>query len=260
MTFRKTLLVCLPLLVVVSCKGKSNKKNAAPAPVIPVATTSAELNNTPKGTEAPVLPTGPVTLPTLPGAEQSGGTANQNESQNQNQNPNQNPNQNVPTAPVLPVDPATGTPTVEGGKDVPIPPVEGPKVERKPECETLVLDFASLKGDALKKGDRFKIERIAGGIQLTSQESRRSRRRSDSIILTFTEPTSLISVDLVRVDANDSNLQLFTGAEDSYPRSIQLLPSDVTALSIDDHSYIQKLKINLSGSGTIDNLKICIKN
>ncbi|MBC7530700.1 MAG: hypothetical protein H7318_03915 [Oligoflexus sp.] len=85
------------------------------------------------------------------------------------------------------------------------------------------------------------------------------------IKLFFAKPTALVSMDLIDVESSDSNIELFNKAEngDYIKKSGQPIPAKpdaaVQMLSVDDHSYVDKLMINLSGSGAVDNIKICVK-
>ncbi len=86
-----------------------------------------------------------------------------------------------------------------------------------------------------------------------------------AIKLFFSKPTALVSMDLIDVESSDSNIELFTKADngDYVVKARQPIPAQgngaLQTLSVDDHSYVNKLMINLSTSGAVDNIKICVK-
>lgn len=89
--------------------------------------------------------------------------------------------------------------------------------------------------------------------------------RGGVIKLFFSKPTALVSMDFIDVEASDSNIEIFNKAVngDYIKKSGQAIPAKpdatVQTLSVNDHSYVDKLMINLSGTGAVDNIKICVK-
>ncbi|MBC7659496.1 MAG: hypothetical protein H7249_07280 [Chitinophagaceae bacterium] len=86
-----------------------------------------------------------------------------------------------------------------------------------------------------------------------------------TITLYFARPASLISVDMVDVSNDRSTLEYANRvAIEQYERSmIQAIPSrdvgSLQTLTANDHSYTDRLTINFKSAGALDNIKLCIK-
>ncbi len=244
---RTTLLICLPLLTITAC-GKGNKDKKNPAPVL-----TAEINPTTGSTPAP---TGSVSADEALKVDQ---TPKPNDSNNAGQN--QNPNQNQPTP--------------------------------KPECETALIDFEkSLNGTPLVKADEVKDEYSLLGVGFIAHKDMSSgttifdvkpvltqvphtglaattqlpdNARGGYVKLTFAYPTSVLSLDLIDVENPTSNIELFTmnDRNEYVSKSVQAIPqrgdNETFNVTLADQSYVRKLTIKLTGSSSVDNIKICVK-
>ncbi len=91
--------------------------------------------------------------------------------------------------------------------------------------------------------------------------------RGGVLTLLFSKPSSVINMDLIDFESKGSEIELFIKADNgdyvSRPRK-QSIPARANGalqtLSVDDHEYINKMMLHLSGTGAVDNIKICIKN
>ncbi|RZA27260.1 MAG: hypothetical protein EOP10_00685 [Proteobacteria bacterium] len=252
MMLRTTLLICLPLLTVTAC-GKGSKDKKSPPPVV-----SAEVNPTTGSTPAP---TGSVSaedalkVDQTPKPQDSKNGAGQNQSQNQSQ----------PTTPETP----------------------------KPECETALIDFEKgSNGVSLVKDQEMKDEysplgvgfiahkELANGATvfdvkpvlvvapltgLAATTQSPDNARGGYVKLTFAHPTSVKSLDLIDVENPTSTIELFTmnDRNEYVSKSVQSIPqrghNETFNVTLNDQSYVRKLTIKLTGSSSVDNIKICVK-
>lgn len=290
MKLRTTLLICLPLLAIVACKGKSKKNHSDIAPPVTPGLSGDQTAVVP-GTETPTGVVTPNPTQSNPDVNQSGGKGSE---------------------------PAKGAVECEtfvldfekkpDGSDF----VKGEKL--KFQYEAYGVEFLAHK--RLNNGDmETNVTPILfDTAERPSEEAKLEYRRIDSLFgnndgfdwdlttdhngkamiiaehmydvdpndnrdfvtypddnanggvlkLFFAKPTALVSMDLIDIESKDSTIELFNKVGTDYVRkTVQPIPATkdaaVQTLSVDDHSYVDKLMINLAGSGAVDNIKICVK-
>jgi hypothetical protein len=289
MKLRTTLFICLPLLAIVACKGKSKKNSSDIAP--PVAPTlSGDQTPVKPGTETPA---GVVTNPS-----QSAGNVNQSGGKGSE------PVKGAVECETFVLDfekKPDGTAFDKGEKlkyqyeaygvefvahkrlnngdmENNVTPIlfdtaERPNEEAKLEYSRIDNLFGNNNGFDwdLTTDHNGKAMIIAEHMyDVDPNDSRDFVTNPDDnanggvLKLFFAKPTALVSMDLIDVESKDSNIELYNKVGTDYVRkTVQPIPAmkdgAVQTLSVDDHSYVNKLMINLAGSGAVDNIKICVK-